>query len=107
VPTLYEQGSFPVYEAIHWQCPVAASDIPPLREQCQSMGDAMLYFDPRNVETIADSVLTIRKDREGTQRQQWEASRQLWKRTWDDVASEWISVYREVANMTQPQARAA
>jgi glycosyltransferase involved in cell wall biosynthesis len=107
VPTLYEQGSFPVYEAIHWQCPVAASDIPPLREQCQSMGDAMLYFDPYSVEAIADSVVSIRKNRDGIQREQWAASRQLWERTWDDVAAEWIRVYREVADMAEPQLRAA
>src|SRR5207244_4458254 len=38
--SLYEQGSFPVYEALYWKCPVACSDIPSMREQCQMMGDS-------------------------------------------------------------------
>jgi len=95
MPSLYEQGSFPVYEALHAGCPVASSDIPPLREQCAVLGDAMLYFDPRDPASIARAVLRIRADRAGVIVRQQSASRPLWQRTWADAAHDWLEVFRE------------
>lgn len=97
VPTFYEQGSFPVYEAIHWGCPVACSEIPALVEQNMPLGDAMLYFDPYNPETLVEAILKISNDREGISRRQQEAGKALWRRTWDDVAREWLAVFHEAA----------
>jgi glycosyltransferase involved in cell wall biosynthesis len=99
MPSLYEQGSFPVYEALHWRCPVACSDIPPLREQCEAMGEAMLYFDPLAPDAIARAILQIRDDREGIRARQYAASRVLWQRTWKDVAREWLAVFKEAAEI--------
>jgi len=99
MPSLYEQGSFPVYEALHWGCPVACSDIPPLREQCEAMGEAMLYFDPLDPDDIARAILKIRDDRQGIRARQYAASRVLWQRTWKDVAREWLAVFMEAAEM--------
>jgi len=56
VPSFYEQGSFPLLEAMHWGCPVAASNIPALREAFAPMGEAMLFFDPRRPEAIAATM---------------------------------------------------
>ena len=97
MPSLYEQGSFPIYEALRWQCPVACSDIPSMREQCQSLGAAMLYFDPHDPQSIARSILTIRDDRDGWRRRQTEASQAAWNRTWTQVAREWLALFREAA----------
>jgi glycosyltransferase involved in cell wall biosynthesis len=97
MPSLYEQGSFPVYEALVSGCPVACSDIPSLREQCAEMGDAMLYFDPYDAASIARAVLAIRDDRAGVRRRQQEASRGVWARTWEMAAAEWLPVLREAA----------
>ena len=99
MPSLYEQGSFPVYEALHWGCPVACSDIPPLREQCEAMGEAMLYFDPLDPDDIARAILKIRDDRQGIRARQYAASRVLWQRTWKEVAREWLAVFKEAAEM--------
>jgi glycosyltransferase involved in cell wall biosynthesis len=99
VPSLYEQGSFPIYEALHWHCPVACSDIPALREQCEAMGDSMLYFDPRDPDAIARIILQIRDGREAIATQQYAASRCMWERTWTDVAREWVVVFREAAEI--------
>jgi len=98
VPSLYED-SWPICEAIHWQCPVACSDIFSLREQCAPMGDAMLYFNPRDPDAIARIILQIRNDRKGTAARQHSASRGMWTRTWADVAREWLTVFREAAEI--------
>lgn len=99
MPTLYEQGSFPVYEGLHFGVPVACSDIPPLREQCAAMSDAMLYFNPHSAEAVAQTVLTIRDHRDEICARQLTASRLLWQRTWKDVAREWLVVFKEAAEM--------
>ena len=52
-PSLYEGGGMPVIEALACGCPVAASDLPPVREFA---GDAVICFDPRNVEAIAGGM---------------------------------------------------
>jgi glycosyltransferase involved in cell wall biosynthesis len=101
VPSLYEQGSFPIYEALHWRCPVACSDIPSLREQCAAMGDAMIYFDPRNPEAIAHTVLKIRNEYESIRARQYAASRVMWQRTWQDVAGDWLAVFHEAAEIAR------
>jgi glycosyltransferase involved in cell wall biosynthesis len=99
VPSLYEQGSFPIYEALHWGCPVACSDIPSLREQCRSMGDAMIYFDPLDAEDLARTILTIRDNRETILDRQQCAGKALWQRTWTDAARDWLAVFREAVEI--------
>lgn len=95
VPSLYEQGSFPVLEAIHWGCPAAASDIPALRESLASLGDAMVYFDPRSPQSIADAVERVLRDRDDIVSRQARAFQSLDSRSWDDVAREWLAVFDE------------
>ncbi len=97
VPSLYEQGSFPIYEALANGCPVACSDIPSLREQCAALGGTMLYFDPRQPRSLAQTVLRLRDEREEVRRRQQTAARALWERTWADVARDWLVVFREAA----------
>ena len=106
MPSLYEQGSFPVYEALHWGCPVASADIPSLREQCAAMGESMLYFDPRDPTAIARVICNLRDKREAIRRDQQCAGRQLWERTWKHVAAEWLTVFRDAAGF-EKQKRAA
>ncbi len=105
MPTLYERGSFPVLEALYWECPVACSDLPPLREQYASMGEAMMYFDPRKPEDLARTILKIRDDRENIRAQQFAASRILRQRTWQDVAREWLAVFKEAAEIASNRSR--
>jgi glycosyltransferase involved in cell wall biosynthesis len=104
VPSLYEQGSFPIYEGLHFGCPVACSDIPPLREQCAPMGDAMLYFDPRDPDAVARTIIMIRDHREEIRSRQHQTSRVMWQRTWQDVAREWLAVLKEAVELNIPSA---
>jgi glycosyltransferase involved in cell wall biosynthesis len=52
-PSLYEGFGLPPLEAMASGCPVAASDLPAIREVC---GDAAVLFDPHDPEAIADGV---------------------------------------------------
>lgn len=55
-PSLYEGFGIPPLEAMTHDCPVLASDIPPVREVCS---DAVEYFDPKDVQQL--SVLLRRR----------------------------------------------
>jgi glycosyltransferase involved in cell wall biosynthesis len=99
VPSLYEQGSFQIYEALQAGCPVACSRIPPFLEQCGPMGEGMVYFDPHDPGDIARTILAIRDDREGIRQRQRFTSRVLWNRTWDHVARDFIQVCKEETPM--------
>jgi len=52
-PSLYEGFGQPPLEAMACGCPVAVSDVGPLREVC---GDAAVYFDPTDAEAIGAGV---------------------------------------------------
>ena len=54
-PTLAEGFGLPVLEAMSLGLPVLASDLPVLREVG---GDAALWFDPLDLESIADALRT-------------------------------------------------
>ncbi|MDE0770507.1 MAG: glycosyltransferase, partial [Opitutaceae bacterium] len=60
-PSLFEGFGMPVAEAILAGTPVACSDIAPLRE---IGGDAIVTFDPRSSESIAEALLKLLADSE-------------------------------------------
>lgn len=95
VPSLYEQGSFPILEAIHRGCPAAASDLASLRESLAPLGDTMIYFEPRSAASIADAVERILDDREAVRAGQAAAFAAMRLRSWRDVAREWVAVFEE------------
>lgn len=55
-PSLYEGFGLPLAEAMALGCPVAASDIAPVRETC---GEAALYFDPHDEAAIAAALQAL------------------------------------------------
>ena len=55
-PSFYEASPLPPIEAMACGCPVIASNIPSLRERCN---DAALYCDPYDLNSIAQTILTI------------------------------------------------
>jgi glycosyltransferase involved in cell wall biosynthesis len=96
VPSLYEQGSFPVLEAIRCGCPAVASDIPAFREAFEAFGDAIPLFDPHSPSSIASVVGGVLGDHDAVQRRQAVA---LPSRTWEDAASDWLAVLREATEI--------
>ena len=55
-PSLYEGFGIPCVEAMACGCPVAASNVASIPEVC---GDAAVYFDPLDPESIADGIRTV------------------------------------------------
>jgi glycosyltransferase involved in cell wall biosynthesis len=55
-PSLYEGFGIPCVEAMACDCPVAASNVASLPEVC---GDAAVYFDPLDAESIAEGIRTV------------------------------------------------
>ena len=58
-PSTFEGFGMPVLEALAAGIPTACSDIPPLREVA---GDAALFFDPLNEESIASAIERLMSD---------------------------------------------
>jgi glycosyltransferase involved in cell wall biosynthesis len=86
-PSLYEGFGQPPLEAMACGCPVAVSDLAPLREVC---GDAAVYFDPLDPEDIARAAIEA-IDRGGGSGPVRAAGF-----TWDECARRHESVYREL-----------
>jgi glycosyltransferase involved in cell wall biosynthesis len=90
-PSLYEGAGVPPLEAMACGCPVAASDIPPVRELC---GDAAVLFDPEDVSAIAAAM--------GTLSSRFEALRQAGiehaaRFTWRASAERHVAAYEKAA----------
>ncbi|SDC99206.1 Glycosyltransferase involved in cell wall bisynthesis [Mycolicibacterium neoaurum] len=58
-PSFYEASPLPPVEAMSFGVPVVCSDIPSLRERC---GDAAIYCDPHDVQSIVDAVSKLLSD---------------------------------------------
>jgi glycosyltransferase involved in cell wall biosynthesis len=102
VPSLYEQGSFPLMEALHFGCPILISDIPSLREQFAMLGDSALFFDPRKPDRLIEALRMLEARRDAILALQVSGFRAMQKRTWKDAARDWVAVLSEAAQ-TGPQ----
>jgi len=88
-PSLYEGFGLPPLEAMALRCPVATSDIAPLREAC---GEACIFFDPDDPEDIAERVLALSND-EAQRVHFGNAGREVTRHlTWDRSAQEWLDL---------------
>ena len=87
-PSLYEGFGQPVLEALACACPVACSELPPLREVAD---DDAVYFDPRDPQSIADAT------RDAIARGGASGPARAARFTWDECARRHDAVYRELA----------
>lgn len=99
VPSRYEQGSFPIMEAVSMKCPAIASDIPALREQFQSFGDAMLFADPDSVDELINKLDVISISRDDIINRQQIAFKEMAVFTWKDAALQWLDLFRETIHL--------
>ncbi|MBI4562851.1 MAG: glycosyltransferase family 4 protein [Candidatus Rokubacteria bacterium] len=93
-PSLYEGFGSPLVEAMACGCPVATSNAAAMPEV---VADAGKIFDPRNAESIAESLEEILTDPDlavALRAGGLERARQF---SWGKAAAETLAVYREVA----------
>lgn len=95
VPSLYEQGSFPIMEALNAGCPVASSDIPSLREQFAEMGESMFYFDPHRPEQLVPILEKMSTERAAIVADQAAGFTTMRQRSWQHAARGWLTAFRE------------
>ncbi|HBE42542.1 MAG TPA: glycosyltransferase family 1 protein [Bacteroidales bacterium] len=92
-PSLYEGFGLPVLEAFSCHCPALLSNRSSLPEVG---GNAALYFDPNDGESIRSAVRCVLDNEESRERLIEEGLRQLKKFRWEKTAEETRSVYQTV-----------
>ncbi len=95
IPTLYEAGSGPMYEAMRYGTPVLASNVTSLPD---SMGDDRFIFNPKNIQEMSkliERILTddnFREDNINNSKQRIESFKQY------NYSKNFIDVYKKVLN---------
>ena len=96
MPTLLESFSGTYLEAMSAGCPILTSDRDFAREVC---GDAALYFDPLDAESIVQAILRLRDD-PGLREQLIEAGRRRFQQhlpSWAEVTARYVGLLRQIA----------
>lgn len=89
-PSLYEGFGMPVLEAFSYDCPVVCSNTGPLPEVAS---DAAVYFDPRNIKSMHDSIEKIVSDSDLRQEMKDLGKRRLADFSWEKTAKLTKKVY--------------
>lgn len=90
-PSLYEGFGLPSLEAMKRGVPVASSNATCLPE---ILGDAAIYFNPLNVDDIAEKIQKILIDRELREKLIKEGFERIKKYDWQKMAKETIAIYK-------------
>jgi glycosyltransferase involved in cell wall biosynthesis len=93
LPSLYEGFGLPVLEAFSCGCPVAVSQTSALPEVA---GNAAIYFDPRNADSIRESVRKVLEDEMLQEHLRSEGFKQLRNFSWAKTAEGTKAVYESV-----------
>ncbi|MGE3278321.1 MAG: glycosyltransferase family 4 protein [Candidatus Altimarinota bacterium] len=92
-PSLYEGFGLPPLEAMQLGVPVACSNTSSLPEVCH---DAALYFDPKNVKEMAESIQKILKNPELRQELIENGQKNLLRFSWRGMTSQILDIYNKV-----------
>ena len=111
IPTLFEAGSFPLWEAFLNEKPAACSNVTSLPAQA---GDAALVFDPHKVEEIADAVrrlwtdsglcaTLVQRGRANINRYSWDATARTFRALYRQLGKRQLSAADERLLLSSPQ----
>jgi len=92
-PSLYEGFGLPILEAMASQVPVAVSNISSMPEVA---GDAGVYFDPYDIESIASSMLKVIEDSDIRTKIIKSGLERAKKFSWMKVSKKMLSVYQSI-----------
>nr|WP_263324273.1 glycosyltransferase family 1 protein [Neobacillus sp. Marseille-Q6967] len=92
-PSVYEGFGLPPVEAMSLGCPVLASNAASIPEVC---GDAPLYFDPYDSESLVRLIEDIYKDNELVQRLKKQSETQSEKYRWEQTAQKLINIIKTI-----------
>lgn len=95
VPTKYEAGSFPIWEAFELGVPVACSNVTSLPAQ---VGDAALIFDPDSVDDIGAAVKLLWTDESLRELLIERGRKNVARFTWTKTARTFRAYYRLIAS---------
>lgn len=93
-PTKHEGFGIPLLEAMGCGLPVAASDLPVLREVA---GDSVMYFDQNDKESIAKAISTLSQDKDLRDRLSDMGQERAKEFSWEKCARETLVVLEETA----------
>jgi glycosyltransferase involved in cell wall biosynthesis len=96
IPTLFEAGSFPLFEAFQEGVAVACSKVTSLPEQA---GDAALLFDPTSTEDIARVLEQLHSDAPLRARLRKQGLARAQKFSWERTGRTYRALYRKLAKM--------
>ena len=92
-PSLYEGFGIPPLEAMASGTPVVASNAASIPEVC---GDAALYFDPLDIEDIAEKILKIVQNDDMKKALIHKGFKQIKKYSWEKSANKMINVINKI-----------
>ncbi len=97
IPTLYEAGSGPLYEAMRYSTPVICSNVTSLPE---TMGNDNFIFDPDNVDEIAALIKKMLTDDDFRKENLENSKKRMEELKKVDYAKNLIDVYKKVISLS-------
>jgi len=95
IPTLYEAGSGPLYEAMQYKIPVICSNVTSLPE---TMNNNEFIFDPENVEDIKEKISKMLNDRDYREKNLQNSKERIEYFKTIDPSVTFIKAYKQILN---------
>lgn len=91
-PSLMEGFGLPPLEAMHYDAPVVSSNATCMPEV---LGDAAVYFDPKNVDEMAETIKKVLSDPALQKKLIKNGHKQLKKYSWKKMAEQTLELYKK------------
>lgn len=98
IPTLYEAGSGPLYEAMRYQVPVICSNVTSLPD---TVGNTEFLFDPKNVNELVTKIKLGLTDSEFRRRNIENSISRMEQLKRNDYSKNFVDVYKKIIPATK------